>query len=157
LALLVPIVVAQYFGSTNLEKRFGNIVEAVKLIVDALLGMRAKLSKMSKDEAITVGGLSGIFDEAASAISDTLLKEYFKSLGTVSSNPNYEAGRKRDLLEKARRREITYEEAEELRGLLDKEKKQRESAGDIGGALLVGLLILFVLAIIAALVKGEGE
>lgn len=151
LALLVPLVAAQYFHSINLEKRFGSIIGAVKLVVDALLGIRSKLSKMPKDEAITVDGLSSIFDEAASAISDTLLNAYFKSLGATSSNPNYEASRKRELLERARRREITYEEAEELRRLLDREKAEREQAGDVSGAILVGLLILFVLAVIASL------
>ncbi len=37
-------------------------------------------------------------------------------------------------MEKASKNEITYEEAKELRRLLEKQRKEREEAGDIIGA-----------------------
>ena len=40
----------------------------------------------------------------------------------------------KELMEKASKNEITYEEAKELRRLLEKQRKEREEAGDIIGA-----------------------
>jgi hypothetical protein len=39
--------------------------------------------------------------------------------------------------------------------MLDEQKRQHEEAGDIGGAILLGLLILFVLGVLGALFGGE--
>ena len=153
LAFLVALVLDVYFRSVSLEARFKNIIGIVKLVVDALMGIRSKLLQLRRDEPITVGSFTDIFDEATSTVSGTIIDTYFKSLGIKSSNPYYEEGKKRELLEKARRNEITYEEAEELRNLLDGEKRQREQAGDVFGAILVGLLILFIFGVIADLLS----
>jgi Flp pilus assembly protein TadB len=157
LAFLVPFIFDQYLRSRELETRFNRIVHMIKLVVDALMGIRVKLSQLPRDKSITVGYLTDILDGATSAISEGVIDEYFKGLQAKSSNPSSEERRKRELLEKARRRRITYEEGEELRRLLEKQKRDREQAGDIFGAILVGLLILFVLGVLAALFAKEGE
>lgn len=79
------------------------------------------------------------------------MDECFKALKRRSSSLSSGGRRKRELLERARRREINYEEAEELRRLLEEQKKERERAGDTFGAIILGLLILFVLGILGSL------
>lgn len=53
-----------------------------------------------------------------------------------------------ELLEKYKNGTLTYNEAVKLRELLEAEKKQRESQGDIATVILIGLLLFAVLAII---------
>jgi len=52
-------------------------------------------------------------------------------------------------LEKARRGEIKLEEAEELRKMLEEQKRRKEAAGDALAAAAIGLLIIFILGLIA--------
>lgn len=58
---------------------------------------------------------------------------------------DYERNRKRILEEKLRTRVLNVNEADELRGILEKEKKQADISGDtakaLGILLLIGLLI----------------
>jgi uncharacterized membrane protein YhaH (DUF805 family) len=135
---------------TGMERRSGALVNMVKLIVDALIGVRTKLSQLHRNKALTAGDFTDIFDEAAFAISGGIIDAYFRTLGGELSNPGYEE-RKKMLLEKAMRREISREEGEELKGLLERQKREREAAGDILGAIMLGLLILFVIGVLAAL------
>lgn len=135
----------------GLEKRFHEVLRITKMGIDALISMRTRLSKLRREEAITVGVLVDILDEATSAISREVMNAYFKGLGVRLGNPNYEESRKRELLEKALRREINEEEGEELRKLLERQKQEREAAGDLLGAIMLGLLILFIIGVLAAL------
>ena len=49
------------------------------------------------------------------------------------------------LLEKARQKQITCQEVKELKRVLEEQKRKREESGDIGGAILLGWLLLIVL------------
>jgi hypothetical protein len=139
------------FDLRDLERRFHEVLRITKMGIDALISMRTSLSKLRREEAITVGVLVDILDGATSAISREVMDAYFKGLGVGLGNPNYEESRKRELLEKALRREINEEEGEELRKLLEKQKQEREAAGDLIGAIMLGLLILFIIGVLAAL------
>jgi len=59
--------------------------------------------------------------------------------------------RMEELLEKARRGEISLGEAEELLGLLRAWRRRKEAEGDWAAAIATGLLILGVLGIMARL------
>jgi cell shape-determining protein MreC len=91
--------------------------------------------------------IEGVVDRISSAYFEMYLTHSGKSI-----NPDKEY-RKRILLEKARKREITYQEGQELQKLLEEQKKQHEASGDIASAILVGLLLLFLLSVLAALLE----
>ena len=63
----------------------------------------------------------------------------------MSEPDNYDTNRKNILEEKLRTRVLTVNEVDEYRNILEKEKKQADSIGDVGKALgillAIGLLI----------------
>lgn len=125
----------------------------LKTVVDVFVELRKKLIDQ---EAITIETVVNAFSEASEKVSDSVIESYFSGYGEKLGNPNtHREQRKRELLEKARRKQISYAEAEELRRLLEEQKRQHEASGDIGGAILVGLLILFLLGVIGALFGGK--
>lgn len=67
----------------------------------------------------------------------------------LKAHKSHEGRREKGLLEKARR-EMNYEEAEE-----PKAKEGAQKAGDIFGAIILELLILFIVGILAALLAGR--
>jgi len=150
-----------YFHVKNLEERI-NIIEShlnavvsiIKVIIDALMGIRERLSRLPREKTITVGDIADILDEATSTISGKVREAYFKTLTTKSSNHE---DRKRELLERAERREISYEEYRELKMLLEKQKKDCEETGNMIGAIMAGLLILFVMGVLASLSSKKNE
>ncbi len=60
-----------------------------------------------------------------------------------------EEKRKKYLMDKARKENITRDEAEELKRLLQKQKEEKEKKGDIVDAILLGLALLFVIWLLA--------
>lgn len=128
------------------------ILILLNVMVDWVRATREKLLKAKKPK---IGDLINAFDEGASSIAQTIESNYFSML--KMGNPDSERElRKRKLLAKARQRTISYSEAEELRRLLEEQKRQYEALGNIIGAILVGLLIIFLLGVIASL-RGEGR
>lgn len=126
------------------------------LVLNVIVSGLIQIQKLSRTKRITITQFVNTFSEAVEGVLDTITKDYFFTLH--SSNPRSKIERrKRELLEKARLRRISYEEGQELQRLLEEQKKQHEANGDIGGAILVGLLILFVLGVIAALSGGKEE
>jgi len=88
---------------------------------------------------------------------DKITSAYFELYLThseKSSNPDKE-NRIRFLLEKARKREITYQEVQELQKLLEEQKKKHEDSEDTVGDILIGLLLLYILNVQDALFKKE--
>ncbi len=157
LVFLTVFTFDPYFRSLRLEDRLNRVIDLINIVVSALIGARGKLFQLRRDKALTAGDLADVFDEATSGISESVALEYFKVLKGRSGGSSHEERRKGELLEKARRKEINYEEAEELRRLLEKQRKERERAGDTFGAIILGLLILFVLGILSALLAERKE
>ena len=118
-----------------------------KAVVDSWMEMRKKILLLPQRKKITKEVLVDTLVEPGKAMNGSLAEILFEVL--AGSPPSHH--RIRELMAKARKNDITPEEAEELRNLLEEEKKQREKGGDIIGAVLFGLLIIFVLGVIAGL------
>jgi hypothetical protein len=134
----------------NLQLKAQSFV--LKAIVDTAIELRKEL--MAR-KPITMDKVIDTVSKAIEGVMDRISSAYFEVYLThsgKSSNPDKEY-RKRILLEKARKREITYQEGQELQKLLEEQKKQHEASGDIAGAILVGLLLLFLLSVLAALLE----
>lgn len=61
--------------------------------------------------------------------------------------------RKDMLLEKARNRNITQDESDELKSILEEEAQKAKSSGDIIGFLIIMGLLVFLAALVAELFK----
>jgi hypothetical protein len=119
------------------------------LVLNVLIGGFIELQKLSRSKRITMTQFIQVFSRAVEGVLDAITKEYFS---TALSNPGpQQERRKQELLQKARLRQISYEEGKELQRLLEEQKRQHEAIGDIGGAILVGLLILFLLGVLVTL------
>jgi len=90
-----------------------------------------------------------VFGQSVEKVLGVITKDYF-SAPLKNPGPEQER-RKQELLQKAQQRQISYEEGQELQRLLEEQKRQHESSGDIGGAILLGLMILFVIGVLVAL------
>jgi hypothetical protein len=122
--------------------------EIISIFIKSLGNTFDRLLQLPEKEKITKESLLNIFGQPFRNFfgdtSDALLKTILKS-----SPERHEEIRR--LMEKANRREISYEEAERLRELLEEEKKKREEIGDILGVIALGLLLLFILGLLASL------
>jgi hypothetical protein len=141
------------------RKHLGFLTEAEtiskrdSLVLNVLITGFIKLDKMSRSKRITIAEFTKVFSEAVGGVLDAITKDYFS---TPHSNPGPEQERrKQELLQKAQQRQISYEEGQELQSLLEEQKRQHEASGDIGGAILAGLLILFLLGVLWALFGRE--
>ena len=125
----------------------------LKTIVDAFIDLRKRLLNREK---ITIDTVINAFSEASEKVSGSVIESYFSIYEGKLSNPSTrKEQRKKELLQKARQKQISYAEAEELRRLLEEQKREHEASGDIGGAILAGLLILIILGVIATLASGR--
>jgi len=147
LIFLGVIVVVNTAFLYKLERSMNFSLILFKAVVDSWMLMRKKILLLPKDQKITTKDLIDTLVEPGKAMNGSLTDILFKAL--AGSPPTYL--RIRELMEKARRNEITHQEAQELQRLLEEEKRKREVIGDIAGAILFGLLIIFVLGIIADL------
>jgi|GEM_PF-5872054 len=111
------------------------------------------IRKQNPSTNVTWGDINKLFSYFFGAIMDVSRKSFNLYLKELHSSP--EERRKKELMEKASKNEITYEEAKELRRLLEKQRKEREEAGDIIGAILIGMALLFVLWLITQLFREE--
>ena len=59
--------------------------------------------------------------------------------------------RKQELLNKARQQTVSLVEGQELQRLLEEQRQKHQNSGDLGGAILAGILILFIIGVLAAL------
>jgi len=64
--------------------------------------------------------------------------------------------RKHELLEKAKRRTITYQESIELKSILEQEARNAQAIGDFFKFLVIMGVLIFLGALIAELLGGEG-
>jgi hypothetical protein len=123
--------------------------ERHNLVLDVIIDGFIELQKVSGSKRVTMAQFTKAFSEAVEKVLGTIKKDYFS---TPLKNPGPEQERrKQELLQRAQQRQITYEEGQELQRLLEEQKRQHESIGDIGGAILLGLMILFIIGVLAAL------
>ncbi|RSN75109.1 MAG: hypothetical protein DSO07_07380 [Thermoproteota archaeon] len=140
----------------KIDNRMNKIEIATKrsaLVLNVIVEGFIKIQRLSRTKQISIAQFVNTFCEGIEGVFSIITKDYFS---THSSNPSEVERRKRDLLEKAHLRTISYEEGQELQNLLEKQRRQHEASGDIDGAILAGLLILFLLGVLAALFGGEG-
>lgn len=123
-----------------------------KIIVDSLI----ELEKTSRSKGATTERLLDVLTDVIGKVMEVIEGDYFMTHHSSGIGQDVER-RKQELLEKAKIRQISYEEGNELQGLLEKQKAQHESKGDIGGAILAGLMILFIIALLAALFGSKKE
>ena len=137
----------------KVETSFGHSLRLFKAVVDSWKSMREKIIELPRKQAITARDLVDTLVVPGKEMNGMLTDTLFQVLG--GSPPSHE--RIKELLEKARQDRITQPEAEELKKLLEEEKAEREASGDIIGSILLGLLIIFILGVIASLFNGDGE
>lgn len=137
----------------RLSSDLSKLTDMTKRVVEVLKTVQYKLLQLPRGKNLVVDDLWSIIAEVGMLIDHKLIEMAF----TSSHSDNEKERRKRELLEKARRGELRNRgEAEELRKLLEEQKKEREEAGDVLGAIAINLLIMSVLGIIAyMLTKGE--
>ena len=130
----------------------GKVEKATKrdsLVLNVLINGLTKCQKLSRSKRVNVTQLLNLLSEAVEEVFEKISDDYFS---TPHSNPGpLQEQRKRELLQKARLKQISWREGEELRTLLEEQKRQHEARGDIGQAILAGLFILFLIGILAAL------
>lgn len=150
--MLVLIVLTNLYFMFNFSRRTGKVEEATKrdsLVLNVLINGLTKCQKLSRSKRVTVTQLLNLLSEAVEGVFETISDEYFS---TPHSNPGAsQERRKRELLQKARLRQISLQEGQELQRLLEEQKRRHEARGDIGQAILAGLFILFLIGILAAL------
>ena len=137
----------------KVETSFGHSLRLFKAVVDSWKSMREKIILLPRNKSITARDLVDTLVAPGKEMNGMLTDTLFQVLG--SSPPSHERIKK--LLGKARQDRINRVEAEELKKLLEEEKKKREAVGDLIGGILLGLLIIFVLGVIASLFNDDEE
>lgn len=120
---------------------------AVEFLSDRIASNLLPFIKRKKeDEAISMGEIYNIFVEPMEAFLKGTEKGITKIIG--GSNPKRHE-RILELRQKVDQDTISLEEAEELRDLLREERGERREAGDVLGAIAIGLFLLAILYLIA--------
>ena len=153
LSFLFLLGIHQTLQLKEIRTRIDGVTSLIKLSVDALSDVGEKMLQLPKGKRMVTEDLVSIFglplhkffQGTSRAFIDTILKP---------SSPEEHEEIKR-LIEKANRGEITREEAERLKILLEREKRKREKAGDVLGAIILGLLLLFIIGLLASFFLSE--
>jgi predicted PurR-regulated permease PerM len=142
----------------NQLKDISRQLKAQSFVLKAIVDTANKLRKeLMTHKQITIDKVIDTASKVIEGIMDKITSAYFELYLThseKSSNPDKE-NRIRFLLEKARKREITYQEVQELQKLLEEQKKKHEDSEDTVGDILAGLLLLYILHVQDALFKKE--
>jgi cbb3-type cytochrome oxidase subunit 3 len=150
--LLTLLVLTNVYFMLSFSSRMRKVEKASErhsLVLDVIIGIFIKLQKVSGSKGVTMAQFAEAFSESIEKVLGMIMKDYFSA---PFKNPGSgQERRKQELLQKAQERQITYEEGQELQRLLEEQKRQHESRGDIGGAILVGLMILFIIGVLAVL------
>ncbi len=151
LTFLVILAVALYLRLRNIDSRLTGMTRLSELFIDAFGGVQEELLN-TQSGTIKTCDLYRIFGQPLGRLHIGLGKGFLEILKSGSPKEHEEISK---LLEKANREEITPKEIERLRQLLVEEKKKREQADDILGAIAVGLVILSVLGLLMSLLAGK--
>jgi len=150
--LLTLIFLTDLYFMLSFSSRMRKVEKASErhnLVLDVIIDGFIQLRKVSGSKRVTMAQFTKVFGQSVEKVLGTITKDYF-SAPLKNPGPEQER-RKQELLQKAQQRQITYEEGQELQRLLEEQKRQHESRGDIGSAILLGLMILFVIGVLVAL------
>ena len=128
----------------ELGKRFDEKLEGVRKDIDGKLQeMRRDINRELRGFATTILLLfKSLVDKKIVGVNEILNVFGSSYIGRYIASPN-PGGEKRkfELLKKAQRERLTYEEIVELMKLLEEQRKKHEESGDILGAVLAASLI----------------
>lgn len=150
--LLTLLVLTNLYFMLSFSSRMRKVEKASdrhNLVLDVIIDGFIQLQKVSGSKRVTMAQFTKVFGESIEKVLGAITKDYF-SAPLKNPGPEQER-RKQELMQKAQQRQITYEEGQELQRLLEEQKRQHESRGDIGSAILLGLMLLFVIGVLAAL------
>jgi hypothetical protein len=134
-----------------------SIAGALYTLMQALHSASQKLyDRISRGESVSINDLISSTITTLGEMSIRVVGEYLQLplKESESLDPNGEA-RKRELLIKFQRGELSYGEALELQALLEEQRRRHEEAGNIIAAFLALTILLLLLAFLASLVIGE--
>lgn len=153
LSFLVVLEIHQHFQLREIRNHVDGTVKLISLFIDAFTGIDEKLLQLPKAKRIVAKDLVSVFAQPLHKLFQDASRAFIETILKPSSPEEHEEIRR--LMEKANRGIISRKEAERLKTLLEKEKRKRENVGDILGAIIVGLLLLFVLGLLASLFLRE--
>mgnify|MGYP000223938257 CR=1 FL=1 len=148
LAVLMIFVVWFILRDFVYRQNISKVLRMINGFINALITFITENKIKDKEKYVTWGELRDVFLEAFSKVGREALNIHIEELRSTE-----EERRKKFLLQKAREGKITYEEALELKKLLEKQRQEYETYGNIAGAIIVGLIILFVIWLISQLSK----
>ena len=140
-AILGIVLLFVIYTLSLLNKRIYILTQANKAISDGFYNTAKEYVENGLSPEEFIRKLSISIFEISKQAADKALEINFGHLSPL---------RLHELLNKYRQGTITPEEAEELKGLLEEEKRQKEQEGDTATAILIGLILLALLAIILA-------
>jgi len=150
---------------SDIRQQIGDMrlgLHAVSSLIYALYSAFLELyNKIGRGESVSVNDIVNSAIASVGRTSMRIIQE--KIIGEYLQLPLKESGgldpngetRKKELLRKFQEGGITYEEALELRTLLEKQRRNHEDAGNIVAALLALIILLLLLAYIASLTTSE--
>ncbi len=151
--ILVTLVIYILIKINNMSK----FLELTKIFIDTIYkimySILENINNKRLDESITWHDAKQFADNLMRSLA--MLGQSAFSIYARDIHSTEEEKRKKMLMEKARRKEISLEEAEELKKLIEKEKKEYEKKGDIVNAILLGATLLFVAWLIYELLRGK--
>lgn len=127
------------------------LAKVLNSFIKSLDDLLERLLIMPDSKNVTIKDFRDAINLIAHSIHDTQRELLFGWVIKSSPKSSPEEKRKRELLEKAMRGELTdTEEIKELKLLLEKQREERERKGDIPGAIIIGGLILILLGLLAS-------
>jgi hypothetical protein len=153
LSFLALLGIHQAFQLKEIRTRIDGVISLIKLSIDALSHVEEKVLQLPKGKRVVTEDLVSIFASPLHKFFQGTSKAFVEIVLKPSSPEEHEEIKR--LIEKANRGEITREEAERLKVLLENEKRKRENTGDVLGAIFIGLLLLFILGLFASFFLSE--
>lgn len=150
LAFLIVSSMSLHMLLFRLSSRVLKISELLNAMISSWIELWHKVIKIPAAKPLTGADLRDLL-----AIPAIHIDKKLAAIALGSSGSSAHARRKRELLEKARKGEISLKEAEELKKMLEEQRREKEAAGDLLAAIALGLLIIFIIGIIAQLSREE--
>ena len=154
LTLILAITIAAVSVAVWINNSINKLREAISALERRIARLEDVNEKVMRPIVVSIVAGSS---ELGDALFKSIMESYFTPSRKLSNpNPSREQ-RKKMLLEKARARTITQAEANEVRMLLERQKVQHQTGGDFVGAILAGLLLLFVVGVITSLFEDDNS
>jgi len=151
LVCLLSISFSNLYDYHSLMKSIKPLGSVINSLIEGLNKVFDQLLNLPESRNITIKDFRNALYLISKSAEETYRKELFGWALESTPKSSLKEKRKRELLEKARKGELKYpQETEELKRLLEEQRKKRESEGDVFGAIMIGLLILFLLGLLAS-------